>query len=184
MNMSHRTPVHSGLLAQPSAAPSIRPTPVKRSGRGSIPPIARSSAGKTEGNNSQSSSTAPSDQSTYDILQAFFYGRALARTFQKRLGDTVADAVAEVSKAAAERPQRIREFQEEIAALARQDMSAFSIEEPPKAASSSGSRGGGASQSQQIEDPEAIVDDLRADIAYCRSWIQQMKNSDGPAESP
>eukprot|EP00967_Tisochrysis_lutea_P072573 scaffold96812_cov15-Tisochrysis_lutea.AAC.1 len=45
--------------------------------------------------------------------------------------------------------------QEEVAAIARQDMSAYSLEEPPKAASSSGSSRGGASQQRQLEDPES-----------------------------
>ncbi len=46
-----------------------------------------------------------------EILTAFFYGRALAITLNKRLSEAVIDLVSDVSKAMAERPQRIAEFQ-------------------------------------------------------------------------
>lgn len=46
-----------------------------------------------------------------DILSAFQYGRAFARVLSQRMGELVVDTVAEVSKAIAEQPQRIQEFQ-------------------------------------------------------------------------
>lgn len=45
------------------------------------------------------------------ILEAFFYGRAFAVTLSRRVTDEVLNVVSEISKAVAERPQRIREFQ-------------------------------------------------------------------------
>ncbi|KAJ9520724.1 hypothetical protein QJQ45_007594 [Haematococcus lacustris] len=52
-----------------------------------------------------------SPSGNYDILEAFFYGRALAITLNRRLSEVVVEVVSEISKAAAERPQRVREFQ-------------------------------------------------------------------------
>ncbi|KAJ9520723.1 hypothetical protein QJQ45_007595 [Haematococcus lacustris] len=52
-----------------------------------------------------------SPSGNYDILEAFFYGRALAITLSRRLSEVVVEVVSEISKAAAERPQRVREFQ-------------------------------------------------------------------------
>lgn len=50
-----------------------------------------------------------------DILSAFFYGRAFAVTLNKRLSEIAVDVISEVSKALAERPQRLREFQVSVA---------------------------------------------------------------------
>ena len=44
------------------------------------------------------------------ILQAFYYGQALAITTKKRVDEFVLDCWSEVSKAAAERPTRLKEF--------------------------------------------------------------------------
>eukprot|EP00197_Chlamydomonas_leiostraca_P004129 CAMPEP_0202872932 /NCGR_PEP_ID=MMETSP1391-20130828/22287_1 /ASSEMBLY_ACC=CAM_ASM_000867 /TAXON_ID=1034604 /ORGANISM="Chlamydomonas leiostraca, Strain SAG 11-49" /LENGTH=140 /DNA_ID=CAMNT_0049554079 /DNA_START=201 /DNA_END=623 /DNA_ORIENTATION=- len=112
--------------------------------------------------------------SSYDILQAFFYGRAFAITLSKRLGEAVVDAVAEVSRAAAERPQRLKDFQDEVAALARKEMADASV---PERAGSSGGGGGadGSSTGTSEADVQALVDDLRAEIAYSRAILQQMR---------
>lgn len=46
-----------------------------------------------------------------EILSAFFYGRALAATLNKRLSEIAVDAISEISKAIAERPTRLKDFQ-------------------------------------------------------------------------
>ncbi|KAJ9521043.1 hypothetical protein QJQ45_022767 [Haematococcus lacustris] len=134
-----------------------------------------------------------SPSGNYDILEAFFYGRALAITLSRRLSEVVVEVVSEISKAAAERPQRVREFQEEVATLARQEMASASLPSrstglaasgsgSTSSSSSSGSLGGqlgqqaaGGGAPSSPEELQVVVDDLRAEIAYSRAILQQMR---------
>lgn len=52
-----------------------------------------------------------SGEPSYEILSAFFYGRAFAVTLSKRLGEVVVDGISEVSKVIAEQPQWVQDFQ-------------------------------------------------------------------------
>ena len=45
------------------------------------------------------------------LLEAFYYGRAFAVTVNRRVGEALTDAIAEVSKVIAENPTRLQEFQ-------------------------------------------------------------------------
>ncbi|GLC43310.1 hypothetical protein PLESTB_001341800 [Pleodorina starrii] len=122
-----------------------------------------------------------------EILTAFFYGRALAITINKRLSEAVIDFVSDVSKAMAERPQRIAEFQEEVTALARKEMSssgflpesttsgtAASGASSGRAGSAAGGSSGGAAAAGPV-DPQAAIDDLRAEIAYARASLNEIR---------
>lgn len=57
------------------------------------------------------SQTCLSGKPSYEILSAFFYGRAFAVTLSKRLGEVVVDGISEVSKLLAEQPQWTQDFQ-------------------------------------------------------------------------
>jgi hypothetical protein len=57
---------------------------------------------------------ATADES-FQILEAFYYGRAFAMTLSRKLGEAVVEVVSDVSKAAAEQPQRWQEFQVRLA---------------------------------------------------------------------
>ncbi|GIL63493.1 hypothetical protein Vafri_17546 [Volvox africanus] len=124
-----------------------------------------------------------SDPST-EIFTAFFYGRALAVTINKRLSEAVIDVVSDISKAMAERPQRIAEFQDEVMALARKEMSSSGFlperttSGPVASNSSPGGRiaaGGSSIAPDAPVDPQAAVDDLRAEIAYARASLNEIR---------
>lgn len=65
---------------------------------------ASSSRGTSKG--AGPSTSGSGDAVSRDILQAFFYGRALAITLNKRLSEVAVDVVSGISKALAERPVR------------------------------------------------------------------------------
>ncbi|GIL81319.1 hypothetical protein Vretimale_1130 [Volvox reticuliferus] len=124
-----------------------------------------------------------SDPST-EILTAFFYGRALAVTINKRLSEAIIDVVSDISKAMAERPQRIADLQDEVMALARKEMSSSGFlperttSGPVSSNSSKGggtSVGGGSTAPAAPMDPQAAIDDLRAEIAYARASLNEIK---------
>ncbi|GFR39806.1 hypothetical protein Agub_g296 [Astrephomene gubernaculifera] len=127
-----------------------------------------------------------SSGSSPEILTAFFYGRALAVTINRRLNEALIDVVSEVSKAMAEQPQRIAELQEEVVALARKEMSSAGFL-PQNSLSSSMSTAGSSSSSSSSsgspaasttaapQDPQAAVDDLRAEIAYARAALNEVR---------
>lgn len=122
-------------------------------------------------------------ETSYNILEAFYYGRAFAITLNRRLGEAMVEVVSEVSKQLAERPERIKEFQQEIELLAQQEMTAEKLLESPTSTSSTGSmpkgniRSASASRGPQrpaLVDMEAVTDELRADIAASRSMIRRL----------
>ncbi|GLI61063.1 hypothetical protein VaNZ11_003326 [Volvox africanus] len=119
-----------------------------------------------------------------EIFTAFFYGRALAVTINKRLSEAVIDIVSDISKAMAERPQRIAEFQDEVMALARKEMSSSGFlperttSGPVTSNSSAVGRiaaGGSSMAPEAPADPQAAVDDLRAEIAYARASLNEIR---------
>lgn len=124
----------------------------------------------------QSSIGNRANEESYDILNAFFYGRAFAITLNKRLSEAVIDLVSEVSKSVAERPQRIQEFQDEVAALARKEMSGSNILTDQARGGASGAAGSAPGMAP-LPDPQAAIDDLRSEVAYARAILQQIKAS-------
>mmetsp|Transcript_151 Transcript_151/g.244 ORF Transcript_151/g.244 Transcript_151/m.244 type:complete len:194 (-) Transcript_151:7-588(-) len=133
----------------------------------------------------------PSAAPAADILEAFFFGRAFAAVFSRRVSEVLVDFVAEVSKSAAERPQRIQAFQEEVALMARKEMAAASGLPDPGLSAPAGpsynSSSNGTGGSVQRIDSHAAVDELRAEVAYARALLMQMKTggkSSGPPGPP
>lgn len=51
------------------------------------------------------------DQTSKQVLDAFFLGRALAETINERLGSALGELISEVSRRQAEQQQFVREFQ-------------------------------------------------------------------------
>ncbi|PNH10642.1 hypothetical protein TSOC_002586 [Tetrabaena socialis] len=121
-------------------------------------------------------------QSTSDrspeILTAFFFGRAFAIALNRRLSEAVIDVVSDISKALAERPQRLQDFQDEVTALARKEMSGsgFQLKEAATGTGSGGTAGGGMSGGA-VQDPTAAIDELRAEIAYARAALNEIRAS-------
>ncbi len=79
----------------------------------------------------------------------------------------------------AEQPQRMREFADQVQAAAEREMLGFGQQQQrlltatSSASTSAQSSTAGSSSSKQ--DLEALVDDLRADIAASRALLQQIR---------
>jgi hypothetical protein len=91
----------------------------------------------------------------------------------------------QVNIAIAEQPRKMREFQDEVQAVAERELQGSSSRQGLLASSSSSSNGSSSSSSSSNtsggKDLEAIVDELRADIAASRALLQQIKTGDmGP----
>jgi uncharacterized protein YceH (UPF0502 family) len=91
----------------------------------------------------------------------------------------------QINIAIAEQPRRMKEFQDEVQAVAQRELQGSSSRQGLLASSSSSSSGSSSSTSSSSnagsKDLEAIVDELRADIAASRALLQQIKTGDmGP----
>lgn len=113
---------------------------------------------------------------SFDLLEAFFIGRALAETINERLGTLAADTFAEISKLEAEIRQSISEFETEVVERGRREMMSTII--PDGTGPSTSMSSGGV----QVENEEFVpadlgeaVDNLRAEIAATRALVQQIK---------
>ncbi|WPT13936.1 hypothetical protein PSENEW3_00000068 [Picochlorum sp. SENEW3] len=113
-------------------------------------------------------STNTTEIESFDLLQSFFYGKALAEVLNERLGNMAADVLAEFGTAEAELRKMLGDIQDEVAMRAERE-----IQE---------SRGGVVGQKDRngallppvVEEDEA-VDNLRAEIASTRALIQQTR---------
>jgi len=62
------------------------------------------------------------DQTSKQVLDAFFLGRALAETINERLGSALGELISEVSRRQAEQQQFVREFQSEVQSRAEAEL--------------------------------------------------------------
>jgi polyhydroxyalkanoate synthesis regulator phasin len=102
------------------------------------------------------------------LVQAFFVGRAVAEVLNERLESTLTDALSELGKFDAEAREQLRSFTEDVMLRAN------------RAAEGAGSHSYGNDVSQSgadSEDTQAMVDDLRAEIAVLRNELQSYRSS-------
>lgn len=100
--------------------------------------------------------SAPSDPSR----EAFFLGRSLVREFQRALGDVIADRLSDFGIWEAEYRQTLQQFVREVIQQTETD-----LEQEPAPASPTN------------VDLQALLDDLRAEIAATRFALQQYRQS-------
>jgi len=102
------------------------------------------------------------------LVQAFFVGRALAEVLTEKLEFALTDALSELGKFDAEAREQARQFTEEV------------IERANRAAEAAGadytSPGVGQPSSEPI-DVQAMIDELRAEIATLRTELQRYRSS-------
>lgn len=110
------------------------------------------------------------------MLQAFFVGRALAAAVSERAEHLVSDGLGKLGKFDAEQREYFRQFTEEVMARAEQEQAAAG-------ATTTGGQAGGVAipkmptSGGDIEDLQATIDNLRAEIAQARAAIQQYRQS-------
>jgi hypothetical protein len=101
---------------------------------------------------------------------AYFIGRAIAEILTEKANDTAAEVLSELGRLDAERREVTREFLQEVsdrAAVAQQQSGVYSSGmSNPVPAPNSG-------------DLQAIIDDLRAEIAETRAELQRYRQASG-----
>ncbi len=107
------------------------------------------------------------------MLQAFFVGRALAAAVSERAEHLMSDGLSQLGKFDAEQRENFRQFTEEVMARAEQERTAAGVAE----SSSSSSPAASAGASDNSEDLQATIDNLRAEIAQARAALQQYRQS-------
>jgi hypothetical protein len=86
----------------------------------------------------------------------------------------------------AEQPQRMREFADEVQAAADRELQSSGQQQRLLSTTSSGSGQGSTAgnNSSGRQDLEALVDDLRADIAASRALLQQIRAVGSITQAP
>lgn len=123
------------------------------------------------------------DAPSRGVLEAFFYGRALAEVVNERLGAAAVQLFSEVGKFAAEFDDNLRDLQMEVQRRAQMELSlSAGLPLAPPSTSMNGASGrsssaqGGGGAAEEAADLREIVDDLRAEVAAARAQVQQYKN--------
>jgi hypothetical protein len=142
------------------------------------------------------SAAASSPQLPQPIAEPLAFTKALVTVAVRHLTESALDAAADLSIALAEQPRRMREFADEVQAAAVLELQNSGQQQPQRLLSStssassgqndsSGSGGAGSmSSAAGRPDLEALVDDLRADIAASRALLQQIRAGTPPGSQP
>ncbi|KAI8469484.1 MAG: hypothetical protein J3K34DRAFT_280359 [Monoraphidium minutum] len=134
---------------------------------------------------------AAQDNPARGALEAFYYGKAFAAVLNRRLGEAAAALLSGATRAAADAPLQLQQMQDEVQAMVLEELGAEgmpSIAGGSSSASSTPGGGGGGGglptggagdgikgYNTAPTDLQAIVDELRADIAASRAVLQQLK---------
>ena len=107
----------------------------------------------------------------FDILNTLVYGKVAVEVINERLGNMVADILADLGTAEAEMRKMMDDIQEEVSERARKELAeSGSVSREGQGSGSTSSSAG----VPLVEEDEA-VDTLRAEIASTRSLIQQVR---------
>jgi polyhydroxyalkanoate synthesis regulator phasin len=105
---------------------------------------------------------------TTPLVHAFFVGRALADALYEQLESTLTDALSELGKFDAEQRERLRQFTEQVIERAEREAEAATVSRTTTAI---------VPQDSQPVDLQAMVDELRAEIALLRAELQRYRSS-------
>lgn len=102
------------------------------------------------------------------LVQAFFVGRAVAEIFNEQLENALTDALSELGKFDAEARERLRQFTQEVMQRAEREAEAVTLSKTTTAIVPQGS---------QPVDLQAMIDELRAEIALLRAELQRYRSN-------
>ena len=102
------------------------------------------------------------------LVHAFFVGRAVAGIFSEKLEGALTDALSELGKFDAEAREQLRQFTEEVLERANREAEAANLSRTTTAI---------VHQDSQLSDSQAMIDDLRAEIALLRAELQRYRTS-------
>ena len=103
------------------------------------------------------------------LTHAFFVGRAVAEILSEKLEVALTDALSELGKFDAEAREELRQFTQQVIERANREAEAANV----------GRTTGGTTvtpDSQQV-DTQAMIDELRAEIAFLRAEIQRHRSN-------
>lgn len=101
------------------------------------------------------------------VIHAFFMGRALAQAVNEQVEDALTNALSELGKFDAEQRERLRQFTEQVMANAEREA---------EAATQGRTYSTTAPVGQESGDLQAMIDELRAEIALLRAELQKHRN--------
>lgn len=102
------------------------------------------------------------------LTHAFFVGRAVAEILSEKLEVALTDALSELGKFDAQAREELRQFTQQVIERANREAEAANV-----------GRTSGATvtpDSQQV-DTQAMIDELRAEIAFLRAEIQRHRSN-------
>lgn len=102
------------------------------------------------------------------LVHAFFVGRAAAQIVSEKLEDALTDALSELGKFDAEAREQLRQFTEQVMERAKQEEGATDVGRTTTAIVPQGS---------QPTDLQAMIDELRAEIALLRAELQRYRSN-------
>lgn len=101
------------------------------------------------------------------LTHAFFVGRAVAEILSEKLEVALTDALSELGKFDAEAREELRAFTQQVIERANREAEAANV----------GHTTGGTTTPAQQVDTQAMIDELRAEIAFLRAEIQRHRSS-------
>lgn len=104
---------------------------------------------------------------TSPLVQAFFVGRAVADVLNEQLENALTDLLSELGKFDAEQRERLRQFTEQVVERANREAEMAQVGRSSTAIVPRGS---------QSADLQAMIDELRAEIALLRAELQRYRN--------
>jgi polyhydroxyalkanoate synthesis regulator phasin len=102
------------------------------------------------------------------VVQAFFFGRAVAEVLRERLEDSLTSALSDLGKFDAESRENLRQFIEEVRARAEREKEKESQFGNIVSVNSSGG--------QSSVDLQEMIDELRAEIARLRAELKNYRS--------
>lgn len=107
---------------------------------------------------------------TNPLVQAFFVGRAAAEILNEQLENALTDALSELGKFDAEQREHLRHFTEQVMERANREAETATVAQTTTAI---------VRQDSQSVDVQAMIDELRAEIALLRSELQRHRSNYG-----
>lgn len=105
---------------------------------------------------------------TNPLVHAFFVGRAVAELLNEQLENALTDALSELGKFDAEARENLRQFTQQVTERANREAEITTLGRTTTAIVPQGS---------QPVDLQAMIDELRAEIALLRAELQRYRSN-------
>ena len=102
------------------------------------------------------------------LTHAFFVGRAVAEILSEKLEVALTDALSELGKFDAEAREELRQFTQQVIERANREAEAANVGR---------TSGATVTPDSQQDDTQAMIDELRAEIAFLRAEIQRHRSN-------